>query len=131
MNDNHYNTNYCDKYKLVKIMSFKLLEKCLDSKKAEFYYGAKINKQIKDVYLGIGFLEPKEENRKIGPGRGHEEILYLQAGKIEVIIENNPLILNEGELLYIPDKSKVILKNLAENKSQFIIAGGHVKQHKH
>ena len=112
-------------------MNFKLLEKCLDAKKSEFYYGAKINKQIKDVYFGIGFLEPGEEKRKIGPGRGHEEILYLQEGKIEVEIENNTLILNKGELLYIPDKSKVILKNLAEKKSQFMIAGGHVKYHKH
>ena len=112
-------------------MSFKLLEKCLDSNKAEFYYGAKINKQIKDVYFGIGFLESNEKNRKVGPGRGHEEILYLQSGKIEIVLENNTLILDEGELLYIPDKTKVILKNLAGKKSQFIIAGGHVKHHNH
>jgi len=112
-------------------MSFKLLEKCSTCKKAEYYYGAKINNQINDVYFGIGFLEPKEDNRKVGPGRGHEEIIYLQEGKIEVQIKNNTVILDEGELLYIPDKSKVMLKNLAEKKSQFMIAGGHVKHHKH
>ena len=112
-------------------MSFKLLEKCLASKKAEFYYGAKINKQIKDVYFGIGFLEPKEVKRKVGPGRGHEEILYLQEGRIKVSIENDSFILEEGELLHIPDKSKALLTNLVDKKSHFMIAGGHVKHHKH
>jgi len=112
-------------------MSFKLLEKCLASKKAEFYYGAKINKKIKDVYFGIGLLEPGEENRKVGPGRGHEEIFYLQEGKIEVKIENDMFIINEGELFFIPDKSKAIIKNLVDKKSKFMIAGGHVKHHDH
>ncbi|MFX1275649.1 MAG: hypothetical protein ACFFBP_07920 [Promethearchaeota archaeon] len=103
----------------------------MESKKLEVYYGAKINKQIKDVYLGMGFLEPKEEKKKVGPGRGHEEILFLQEGRIEVELENEKFILNEGELFFIPDKSKALLNNLSEKRSQFLVAGGHTKFHEH
>lgn len=112
-------------------MIFNLKEKCHESSKKEFFYGAKINREIKDVYLGLCFLEPEELNRKVGPGKGHEELLYLMSGQIQVNTKDKEITLNEGEVFFIPDGLKVFLKNLTDERSYFIIAGGHTKHHKH
>jgi len=112
-------------------MIFNLNEKCLNSKKKEFYYGAKLNKNIKDVYLGVGFLEGGEKDLKIGPGRGHEEILYIVKGKAEVKFKDSQYLLNEGELIFLPDNLKARLSNLTRERCQFVIAGGHTKFHGH
>jgi quercetin dioxygenase-like cupin family protein len=112
-------------------MSFNLKEKSNSSKDKEFWYGAMVNKNIQDVYLGLGFLESGEEGRKGGPPRGHEEIIYSLDGQIEIITKESSTILNEGELLFLPDGTKIKIKNLSEKKVQFIVAGGHTKHHKH
>lgn len=114
-----------------KILKFNLKDNCINCGKKEFYYGAKLNKNIKDVYLGMGFLEPNEANRKVGPGRKHEEILLLINGKIQVVSKDEEIILNEGELYFMPDGQKIRLHNLTNEKCYFVIAGGHTKHHKH
>ena len=112
-------------------MKFNLDEKIDQSKDKEFYYGAKLNKAIVDVYLGKGYLEPKE-SRKLGPGRGHEEILYILNGEVKVNIKDlDETKLKEGELIHIPNKSKAIVSNLSDTKVFYIIAGGHTKLHRH
>jgi mannose-6-phosphate isomerase-like protein (cupin superfamily) len=126
-----YNKKKKNLLKRVKIIILNLKEKCLASNKKEFFYGAKINKAIQDVYLGLCFLEPGESKRKVGPGKGHEEILYLMEGQIQISINNNEILLNQGEIFFIPDGSKALLKNLTKNSVQFIIAGGHTKHHSH
>ena len=93
-------------------MSFNLKDKCESSKDREFFYGAKINKAIKDVYMGYCFLNPGEAERKVGPGRGHEELLYLFNGKIVIIVKDQEIVMNEGEIYHIPDGLKVKLKNV-------------------
>lgn len=113
------------------ILVFKLKEKCHEARDKEFFYGAKINKAIKDVYLGLGYLEPGESGRKARPGRGHEELLYLINGQVQIDYKDEQIILNEGEVFFIPDGSKVNLKNMKEDRCYFIIAGGHTKHHSH
>ena len=112
-------------------MIINLHEKCLESKCREFFYGAKINKDIKDVYLGLGYLEPGESGRKQGPGRGHEELLYAVDGQLEVMIKKEIFTLNEGEVYFIPDGSKVKLRNIVDKREHFMIAGGHTTPHRH
>jgi len=112
-------------------MAFNLKEKCDESKNKEVWYGAKVNKEIKDVYLGLGYLEPGESGRKGGPSRGHEEIFYTLDGKIELIMKKKKTILKKGELLFIPNGNKIRINNLSERRVYFIIAGGHTKHHKH
>ena len=112
-------------------MVFNLKEKVDSSKDKEFWYGAMVNHNIVDVYMGLGYLEPGEEGRKGGPPRGHEEIIYSLDGQIEINTKDSSTILNEGDLLFLPDATKIKLKNLSEKKVQFIVAGGHTKHHKH
>ncbi len=112
-------------------MTFNLKEKVDSSKEKEFWYGAMVNKNIKDVYLGLGFLDQGESGRKGGPPHGHEEIIYVIKGKIEISTKESSTILNEGELLFLPDGTGITIKNLSEKRVQFIVAGGHTKHHKH
>ena len=110
---------------------FELKKKCLESQDREVFYGAKINSRIQDAYLGMGFLEPGEEDRKGGPGKGHEEIIYILNGKVQVSIDGRELILEDGETFFIEDGYKIILKNLTDERCYFVIAGGHTKHHSH
>ncbi|MBN1801184.1 MAG: hypothetical protein JW891_06725 [Candidatus Lokiarchaeota archaeon] len=112
-------------------MGYNLKEKCECSKDKEFFYGAKVNKKIKDAYLGLCYLEPNETNRKAGPGKGHEEILFLLNGKIIIVSDGKEIILNEGEVFFIPNGKKILLSNLNDEKSYFIISGGHTRHHSH
>jgi len=112
-------------------MKFNLKKKCIDCGKKEFYYGAKLNKEIKDTYLGMGFLDPNEEKRKIGPGRHHEEILCILNGKVQVRSKKDEEILDKGEVYFMEDGKKIRLKNLTDKRAYFVIAGGHTKHHHH
>ncbi|TFF96990.1 MAG: hypothetical protein EU547_05655 [Promethearchaeota archaeon] len=112
-------------------MIINLKEECHKAKKKEFYYGAKLNKKIKDVYLGMGFLEPNSKERKIGPPRHHEEILYCSNGKLEIIQKGESIILNEGEVYFMSDGKKIKVRNSTDSKVYYIIAGGHTKFHSH
>jgi ethanolamine utilization protein EutQ (cupin superfamily) len=112
-------------------LKFNLKDRCIDCGKKEFYYGAKLNKDIKDVYLGMGFLESSEKNRKIGPGRRHEEILLLLNGEISVISKKEEITLKEGDVYFMPDGQKIRLNNLTDQKCYFVVAGGHTKHHRH
>jgi len=112
-------------------MKFNLKKRCIESGKKEFYYGAKLNKMIQDTYLGMGFLEPNEEKRKVGPGRHHEEIICILNGKVQVSSKNGEELLNEGEVYFMEDGKKIRLKNLKDERAFFVIAGGHTKHHSH
>lgn len=114
-----------------KISIFNLKQKCQESKNNEFYYGAKLNKDIVDVYLGMGFLEPNESGKKIGPSRNHEEIFYLTEGEIKVETKKNELIMREGDIYYMKEGLKLRISNLTDKRIYYIIAGGHSKLHKH
>ena len=110
-------------------MSFNLKEKCDGASSKVFYYGHMANHDIKDVYLGLGYLEPNESNRKEGPGKAHEDILYAIDRQIQVTTKEGDIILNPGEVLFIPEGENVYLKNLTGEKCYFMVAGGHPKPH--
>lgn len=112
-------------------MIFNLKDQCENSKSKECYYGAKLNKAIEDCYIGYGILEPGEQNRKIGPGRGHEEILFILKGSAKIYTKEEEFPLQEGEVYHLGDGKKLRISNLTNDKIEFIIAGGHTKFHSH
>lgn len=113
------------------MMNFNLKEKCESTSAQEFFYGAMVNHDIQDVYLGLCYLEPNESDRKTGPGKGHEEIFYLLEGEIEIILHDEKTVLKAGEVFHIPEGHKVKLTNLTSNRVYIVVAGGHPKQHSH
>ncbi len=72
-------------------------------------------------YFIYGVLR-KGEERKMSPGRGHEEILVCIEGKIE--IEDNRDSLSKGQAIHLKDEETLTLKGL-EEISIYVIAGGH------
>ncbi|TXT64655.1 MAG: hypothetical protein BAJALOKI3v1_180018 [Promethearchaeota archaeon] len=112
-------------------MKFNLKKNCIDCGKKEFYYGAKLNKNIKDTYLGMGYLEQNEDKRKIGPGRHHEEILCVLNGRLQISSGDEAEELKEGEVYFLEDGKKIHLRNLTDERVYFVVAGGHTKHHKH
>ncbi len=76
-------------------------------------------------------MEPDESGRIKGPGKKHEEILYLIDGQIQIETPIEKLTLHEGQAYFISDGLKVRLNNLTNKRCYFIIAGGHTVHHSH
>ncbi|MBD3226632.1 MAG: hypothetical protein GF329_00455 [Candidatus Lokiarchaeota archaeon] len=111
-------------------MIFKLKEKCLESPEKEFFYGNIANNDIKNVYLGLGYLDANED-RSFAPGKGHEEILYLFEGEIEIKFEKEKILLNAGEAFHASGSEMINITNLTDGRIFFVIAGGHTEPHAH
>lgn len=111
--------------------NFNLKKKCNEAPEKEFFYGALTNHAIKDAYLGLCYLDPEEQNRIIGPPKGHEEILLVLEGKIEIKVKDEVIIIDEGEVFYLPDGQKAQVKNLTAQRLYFVIAGGHPQEASH
>ncbi|MHA1253706.1 MAG: cupin domain-containing protein [Candidatus Helarchaeota archaeon] len=109
-------------------MIFKLKEKCLESSKKEFFYGNIVNKDIVDVYLGLGYLDAGE-TRAFCPGKGHEEIIYLMNGQIEIVIEGQEFKFKEGEAVHLSGTTEIKMINNSDDRIFFITAGGHTEPH--
>ncbi|MHA1784450.1 MAG: hypothetical protein ACTSVY_07265 [Candidatus Helarchaeota archaeon] len=111
-------------------MKVNLFKECKQSKNNEFYYGTLLNKEIKDVYLGCGFLSPREQ-KVIGPGGGHEEIILLLDGEMMMSFPKKDYLMKSGDAVHLPDGLKVEIENLTDKEIKFVIAGGHVSIHSH
>ena len=114
----------------MEILIINLIEACKKSSKKEFYYGALLNKNIKDVYLGYAILEPKEIRDYI-TGENHEEIVMPLNGEMKLKIDETEIKLKEGEAYFLRDGLKLKIENLTDEKVSFIIAGGHPVPHSH
>ena len=110
-------------------MIVNLIEGCLNSRKKEFYYGALMNKDIKDVYLGYGLLDPNEK-REYGPGDHHEEIIMPLNGEI-ILHLADVKILKKGDAFFLKEGLKLKIENKTQEQVFFVIAGGHPVPHHH
>ena len=95
----------------------------------EYYYGAMVNKNIKDVYMGYCFLKPKQR-KKIGPGKGHEEIIMLIEG-VMMFSSKEDIMMKKGDAIHIPEGTTIEVENLTDKDIYFVIAGGHPVPHSH
>jgi len=79
------------------------------------------------TYLIYGVLAPGETGRRLRPGRGREEILFLINGKarIEQSGRNSAEIVFEGgSAIPLPEGSDYWLSNLTSRRVEYVIAGG-------
>ncbi len=76
------------------------------------------------VYILYGRLSPNESKREVTPLEGHEAILYLIKGEIKVTSKDTDFTISDGEAFHIKDYESVILGNLSEKESIYIMAGG-------
>ncbi|GAB6182882.1 hypothetical protein [Thermodesulfovibrio hydrogeniphilus] len=96
----------------------------------EFIIGSELT-DSHACYMIYGVLKPREKERIIKPGKGHEEIVLILKGKVKVtgVWEG---ILKEGEAFHIVEEESCYFENIAETETVYIIAGGHSeKGHSH
>ncbi len=75
-------------------------------------------------YMIYGVLRKGEKNRLIKPGKGHEEIVLIVKGDIEVSGYYSGR-LKEGSAFHITGDNECFLENKGDSDSIYIIAGGH------
>lgn len=79
------------------------------------------------TYIVYGVLAPGETGRRLRPGEGREEILYLINGKVR--LETGGLRTEEAEIeagsaIPMPEGSDCWVSNLTSQRVEYIIAGG-------
>lgn len=76
-------------------------------------------------YLIYGELGPGEGNRKVRPGKGHEEILMAVAGALDITGEPFSGLLDEGEAIHLREDETCFISNPGESRAVYVLAGGH------
>ncbi len=77
------------------------------------------------VYIVYGFLNPGEGDRKVFPGKGHEEILCVTKGEIEVKTPDESFKLKIGEAVHLREEDEWTIENLGDETACYVLAGGH------
>lgn len=75
-------------------------------------------------YLMYGVIKGDEE-REMKPGEGHEEIIAIIEGEVEVYAQNKVRSLKKGEALYLRGEEAVKIKPAGGKLTIYVVAGGH------
>lgn len=81
-------------------------------------------------YFIYGLIK-KEDIREVSPGEGHEEIIALIEGSLEVKYNDHSIILNKGQSIYLKGREAVTLKPYNCDLAIYVIAGGHAEDSHH
>lgn len=106
-----------------------LRTKALLSEGGESIFGAE-DTGSHACYMIYGILKPGEKERLIRPGKGHEEMVVVVKGNLQISgdLEGR---LEEGNAFYVAGDVRVFLENSEATASVYVIAGGHSTQGQH
>ncbi len=82
-------------------------------------------------YLVYGILKAGESDRLVSPGKGHEEILCLISGEVELTGEDGGTVLRKGEALHLRGDDRYLMSNNSGEDIVYVISGGHNEIHSH
>lgn len=102
---------------------FYLYDKARASESGEYILGSE-DTGSHACYMIKGFLKPGDSKRLIKPGKGHEEIVLVMKGDIEVSGHYSGTI-KEGCAFHIAGDDECFLENKNEHEVIYIVAGGH------
>ncbi|MCX7831620.1 MAG: hypothetical protein N2440_01820 [Actinobacteria bacterium] len=80
-------------------------------------------------YFIYGFIK-KGNMREISPGEGHEEIIAVIEGSLEMTYKNESIVLNKGQSIYLKGEESITLRPYNCDLAIYVIAGGH-SEHSH
>lgn len=106
------------------MQTFNLKTLAENEEKGEYVLGLK-DLQTHAVYMIYGVLEAGEKDRKLHPGKGHEEILCIIKGDVELSSQNKTLTIGEGEAIHLKEDDICYIENKSDKSSHYILAGGH------
>jgi radical SAM protein with 4Fe4S-binding SPASM domain len=75
-------------------------------------------------YLIYGTMKPREKNRVLKPGRGHEELILAVKGDF-LVTGHMHGTLKEGTAMHLKDDETCWLENTTDESGIYIISGGH------
>lgn len=77
------------------------------------------------TYLVYGKLAPNEAGRRLRPGQGREEILYVINGRVRMEMSGlGEEVVDEGNAVPLPEGSDCWVSNITALTVQYVIAGG-------
>lgn len=120
-----YQLSITNKIRKIKMKTFNLKNKAKKEENKEYILGLK-DLNTHAVYMIYGTIDKNDNTRKLHPGKGHEEILCITQGKVEVIGPNESFSLKEGEAIHLHENDLYYLKNISDDTSHYILAGGHI-----
>jgi hypothetical protein len=75
-------------------------------------------------YLIYGTMKPKEKDRKLKAGKGHEELFIAIKGDF-IVTGQNPASIKEGQAFHLKGEETFGLENATDTTSIYVMAGGH------
>ena len=75
-------------------------------------------------YLIYGTMKPKEKDRKLKAGKGHEELFMAIKGDFVVTGQNGGNI-KEGQAFHLKGEETFWLENAMDTTGIYVLAGGH------
>lgn len=75
-------------------------------------------------YLIYGTMKPKEKDRKLQPGAGHEELFLSTKGDFIFTGETSGTI-KEGQAVHLKGEQTLWLENATDAEAMYVVAGGH------
>jgi hypothetical protein len=81
-------------------------------------------------YLIYGRMRGREKNRRLKPGKGHEEILLALQGDFGFSGQAEGT-LKQGQAIHLRGEETLFLKNLTDRPALYVLAGGHSEAGNH
>lgn len=75
-------------------------------------------------YLIYGVLKPGEKIRELSPGTGHEELVLVIAGDLELSGQCTGM-LKQGQAIHLKDAQSCSAENPGTIDAVYVISGGH------
>ena len=75
-------------------------------------------------YLIYGRMRGRERNRRLKPGKGHEEMILAVEGDFRFSGEAEGT-LKQGQAVHLSGEETLFLENLTDGPAVYLLAGGH------
>lgn len=109
--------------------TFEMSAKALEAEEGEYILGHE-DTGSHACYMIYGALRPREKQRLVNPGEGHEEIVLAVKGDLEVTGYRTGT-LREGSAFHLTGDNECYLENTSDRDAVYIIAGGHADSGHH
>jgi mannose-6-phosphate isomerase-like protein (cupin superfamily) len=104
------------------------LEKAAAAEGGEYVLGMK-DLHTHACYMIYGMLEPRQGERLVRPGEGHEEILCAVDGPLILHLDSEDVRLDQGSAVHVKEEESFHISNPADRPVVYIMAGGHSRAH--
>lgn len=81
-------------------------------------------------YVIYGKLKPGEQGRELKPGRGHEELILVLNGELQMSGQSSGT-LKQGQAVHLRGDETLSVGNKGASEAVYVVAGGHSDEGHH